>query len=107
MPGITYIQPDGTARTLDVPVGWTAMEGAVRNGVEGILAECGGACACATCHVFVDPAWSGRLPAPSDAEREMLECTADPATADSRLGCQIRVAPELDGLVLRVAATQA
>lgn len=106
MPAVTYVQPDGTARTVDVPSGWTAMEGAVRNGIQGIVAECGGACACATCHVHVDPAWAGRLPAASDMERDMLECTAEPATAESRLSCQIRIAPETDGLRLQVAAVQ-
>ena len=106
MPAVTYVQPDGTARTLDVPTGWTAMEGATRNGIEGILAECGGSCACATCHVHVDPAWSDRLPASSEMEREMLECTAEPATPQSRLSCQIPIGPETDGLVLRIAASQ-
>lgn len=75
-------------------------------GLSGIEAECGGACACVTCHVLIDKAWSDRLPPATEMERDMLECTAQPATPLSRLSCQIRVAPDLDGLSLQIAATQ-
>ena len=106
MAAITYVQPDGTPVTVEVKPGWSAMEGAVQNGVNGIVAECGGACACATCHVFVDPAWADRLPPATDMERDMLDCTAVPATLLSRLSCQIRVTADLAGLSLQIAAAQ-
>lgn len=107
MPAIIYVQPDGTEQAVDVPVGWSVMDGAVKNGVPGILAECGGSCACATCHVYVDAAWAGRLPPRADMEGDMLECTAEPATERSRLSCQVRVTPELAGLRVEVPASQA
>jgi ferredoxin, 2Fe-2S len=98
MPRVTYRSPGGGDQTIDVPVGWSVMDGAVKNGVEGILAECGGSCACATCHVFVDADWFARLPPASEMEQEMLACTAEPARATSRLSCQVQLGPELDGL---------
>jgi ferredoxin, 2Fe-2S len=105
MPKVTYIQPNGTPRAVDVRSGTTAMEAAVDNDVAGIVAECGGACSCATCHVHVDPAWAGRVPPPDAQESGMLECVLD-RDATSRLSCQIVLTPELDGLVLRVADEQ-
>jgi 2Fe-2S ferredoxin len=81
------------------------MEAAIDNGVEGIVAECGGACSCATCHVYVDPQWSGRLPPPHAQEDGMLDCVLD-RRPNSRLSCQIKLTEDLDGLVLRVADTQ-
>jgi len=105
MPKITYIEPGGVSKVVDVRAGTTAMEAAVDNDVAGIVAECGGACSCATCHVYVDPAWAARLPPPDPQERGMLECVLD-RQATSRLSCQIVLTPALDGLVLRVADEQ-
>ena len=105
MPKVTYTQPDGVSRVIEVRAGTTAMEAAVDNDVAGIVAECGGACSCATCHVYVDPAWAGKLPPPDRQESGMLECVLDRRDT-SRLSCQIVLTPALDGLVLRVAAEQ-
>lgn len=107
MPRITYVEFGGAARTVDVPLGMTVMEGARDNGVAGIRAECGGACACSTCHVFVAPDWVGRLPAPDEIEADMLEFAYDPDPARSRLCCQLRVTEGLDGLVVDVPERQA
>ena len=105
MPKITYIDVSGKERTVEVPAGWTVMEGAVKNRVPGIDADCGGACACATCHVFVDEAWVAKLPKKEDMEETMLDFAPDMA-ANSRLSCQIKVTPELDGLVVRMPKSQ-
>ena len=105
MPKITFIQPDETAQTVEVALGWSVMEGAVRNLVPGIDADCGGACACATCHVYVDPAWAAALPAKSDMEDAMLDFAQD-VRPTSRLSCQLRVTSDMDGLVVRVPASQ-
>ncbi len=105
MPKVTYIQPGGVSRVVDVRAGTTAMEAAVDNDVAGIVAECGGACSCATCHVYVDPAWAAKLPPPEAQESGMLECVLDRQDT-SRLSCQIVLTPELDGLVVRVADEQ-
>jgi len=105
MPKITFIQPDGTEQTVEIALGWSVMEGAVRNLVPGIDADCGGACACATCHVYVDPAWTGSLPAKSEMEETMLDF-AQGAAPSSRLSCQLRVTSDMDGLVVRVPVAQ-
>jgi len=105
MPKITYIDSDGTERAVDAEVGSTVMESAIQNGVPGIEAECGGACACATCHVHVDPQWSGKLPPKQDMEDTMLDFAQD-LQPTSRLSCQIKVTPELDGLVVRMPRSQ-
>ncbi len=105
MPKITFIQPDGRTQTVEVAPGWSVMEGAVRNLVRGIDADCGGACACATCHVYVDPSWSAALPAKSDMEEAMLDF-AQGVQPTSRLSCQLRVTTDLDGLVVRVPDSQ-
>jgi 2Fe-2S ferredoxin len=105
VPRVTYIQPNGVAKTVDVPAGTTAMEAAVDNDVAGIVAECGGACSCATCHVYVDPAWLDKLPRPEAQEDGMLDCVLDRRT-NSRLSCQIVLKDSLDGLVVRVADEQ-
>lgn len=96
---VHFVTGDGACQTIDIPDGWSVMEGAVREGVDGILGDCGGALACATCHVHVDAAWAGALPPPTEAERTMLEMAIDPDAA-SRLCCQIRIRPVLDGLTL-------
>jgi len=105
MARITYVEFSGTERVLDVAPGLSVMQGAVENNVRGIIAECGGACSCATCHVYVDPAWFDRLGAKSPTEEALLEEVCDPQP-NSRLSCQIRVSEELDGLVVRLPAKQ-
>ena len=105
MPKVTYVQPGGVSKVVDVRAGTTAMEAAVDNDVVGIVAECGGACSCATCHVYVDPAWAAKLQPPDPQESGMLECVLDRRDT-SRLSCQIVLTPALDGLVLRVADEQ-
>jgi 2Fe-2S ferredoxin len=102
MPKITYIEHDGTTHTVDAEVGATVMETALRNGITGIVAECGGSCTCATCHVYIDEAWVEKTGEPSPMEEDMLDFAFD-ARATSRLSCQIQITEELDGLVVRNA----
>jgi ferredoxin, 2Fe-2S len=97
MPKITYIDNDGTARTVDAELGASVMETAINNDIPGILATCGGSCSCATCHVYVAEDWYDRLPPPALDENDMLD-TAHDLKPNSRLSCQIKVTPELDGL---------
>lgn len=106
MARIRYIQPDGTERAVEVETGETLMQAAVNNRVDGIVAECGGACMCATCHVYVDEAFMAVVGEPGDAEDEMLEATAAERLPNSRLSCQIKAKPELDEAVIRVAPEQ-
>jgi 2Fe-2S ferredoxin len=82
------------------------MEGAIQNDVSGIVAECGGGCACATCHVFVDPEWVAKVGERSSMEQDMLECTAQESTEQSRLSCQIKISEDCDGLVVRMPEQQ-
>ena len=105
MPHITYVAHDGTSTTVDATVGMSVMRAAVMNAVPGIDAECGGACACATCHVMIDPDWAARLPPPSQMEADTLELVGDPQ-ANSRLSCQLTMTDALDGLVVHTPATQ-
>ncbi len=105
MPRITYIEHNGTEHTVDVAVGLTVMEGAVNNNITGIEADCGGACACSTCHVYVDPDWVEKLPAREDMEEDMLDFAYEP-NERSRLTCQIQVTSELDGLVVQMPEKQ-
>jgi 2Fe-2S ferredoxin len=102
---VTFIQPDGKAQTVEIAPGWSVMEGAVKADVAGIDADCGGACACATCHVYVDQAWEKRLPPKAEMEEAMLDFAIAPKP-NSRLSCQIRMSSELDGLVVRVPPNQ-
>jgi 2Fe-2S ferredoxin len=106
MTQIHYIEPDGTIRSVSVDPGLSVMEGAVNNMVSGIEAECGGACICATCHVYVDEEWLQRLQVTNATEAEMLEAVADERRPNSRLGCQIKVTPALDGLTVRIPTRQ-
>jgi 2Fe-2S ferredoxin len=103
MPKVTYIEYNGTSHQVEVPIGLSVMRGAVNNGVPGIDADCGGECACATCHVYVDPQWLGEtgLPEPDSQEASMLGFAAA-AEPNSRLSCQIKMREELDGLVVRL-----
>ena len=106
MPKITFIDARGESRTVEGDTGATVMEVAIRNGVPGIEAECGGACACATCHVYVDDAWTAKTGAPESMEEDMLDFAFE-VKPTSRLSCQIKVKPELDGLVVHTPERQA
>lgn len=105
MAKITFIQPDGTSQTVEGEPGITVMEAAKINSVAGIEAECGGACACATCHVYVDGAWRAKAGKPAAMEEDMLDFAFD-VREESRLSCQIKVTAELDGLVVKVPDKQ-
>ena len=105
MAKVTYIQANGTEHVLDITPGQTVMEGAVKNGVPGIDADCGGACACATCHVYIDQAWSAKTGVRNDMEASMLDF-AENVEENSRLSCQIKIDPSLDGLIVRLPASQ-
>lgn len=105
MAKITYIQPDGSSQTVDAQPGITVMEAAKMNDVAGIEAECGGACACATCHVYIDAAWTAKVGKAGDMEEDMLDFAFD-VRDESRLSCQIKVTAELDGLVVKVPEKQ-
>ncbi|MCV2876648.1 2Fe-2S iron-sulfur cluster-binding protein [Rhodobacteraceae bacterium XHP0102] len=106
MPKITYIEHNGTEHIVDVPNGLTVMEGARDNGIPGIEADCGGACACSTCHVYVHPDWVAKLPAVDAMEQDMLEFAYKPDEARSRLTCQLKVTDDLDGLVVQMPEKQ-
>jgi 2Fe-2S ferredoxin len=106
MPKITYIGADGTSRTVDAEIGSTVMEAAIKEGVSGIEAECGGACACATCHVYIDEAWRPIVGEPSPMEEDMLDFGYE-VKPSSRLSCQIKVTAEIDGLIVRIPERQA
>jgi ferredoxin, 2Fe-2S len=106
MPKITCIGADGTSRIIDAEIGSTVMEAAIKHGIPGIEAECGGACACATCHIYVDEAWLAIVGAPSPMEEDMLDFGYD-VKPSSRLSCQIKVSAEIDGLVIRIPERQA
>ena len=106
MTSVTFIDAQGAARIVAADDGATLMETAVRNAIPGIEAECGGACACATCHVYVDEGWQDRLPPPQSMEEDMLDFAYD-VRPNSRLACQIRIRPELDGLVVTTPERQA
>ncbi len=105
MPRITFIDQDGNGRTVEAELGATVMETAINNDVPGILATCGGSCSCATCHVYVDKGWFGRLPPLSLDEQDMLD-TAHDVEPTSRLSCQILVTEEIDGLVVKTPQRQ-
>ena len=105
MAKITFIQPDGKSQSVTAESGMTVMEAAKKNLIAGIEAECGGACACATCHVYVDAEWQAKTGKPESMEEDMLDFAFD-VRAESRLSCQIKVTDALDGLVLRIPAKQ-
>ena len=105
MTKITYIEHNGTEHAVDVENGLSVMEGAVNNLIPGIDADCGGACACATCHVFVDPAWLEKTGSIGDMEETMLDF-AEARQENSRLSCQIKVSDDLNGLVVRMPESQ-
>lgn len=105
MPTVKYINHDGTVNEVEVPVGNSVMQGAVDNMLDGIIAECGGSCSCATCHCYLDEAWADKVPPASEMEKDMLECVLEPQD-NSRLSCQINVTEELNGLVVKLPESQ-
>jgi ferredoxin, 2Fe-2S len=105
MTKITYVENNGNERTVDVVNGASVMQGAIDNNVRGIIAECGGACSCATCHVYVDDGWMQKVGPRSELEGDMLEAVVD-LQPNSRLSCQIPVSDALDGLIVRMPAKQ-
>ncbi|WDR03782.1 2Fe-2S iron-sulfur cluster-binding protein [Devosia algicola] len=105
MTKITFIEADGTRHETDAEAGATVMETAIMNAVPGIVAECGGACTCATCHVYVDKDWEETVGGPSAMEEDMLDFAFE-VKSSSRLSCQIKVKDELDGLVVHVPGRQ-
>jgi 2Fe-2S ferredoxin len=105
MPKITYIEHSGKLHTVEVPKELSVMEGALKNNIPGVDADCGGACACATCHIYVDEKWFDKLPKKADGEQDMLDMAFEP-NKFSRLSCQITVADELDGLVVKMPSKQ-
>jgi 2Fe-2S ferredoxin len=106
VPKVVYVEHNGNQTEVELNEGWTLMQGATLNGVEGIEGECGGSLSCATCHCYVDEAYLDKLPRMSDTEEEMLECTASERKANSRLSCQIKMTPELDGIVVHLPEEQ-
>ena len=106
MPKVTYRQHDGSEETVEVRAGTSLMLGALTNGVDGIEAECGGSCMCATCHVYVDEAWLDKLPKVQILEDEMLDDTAAERKPNSRLSCQIEMSDALDGITVELPETQ-
>jgi 2Fe-2S ferredoxin len=105
VPRITFVEPSGLRREVDAPIGITLKDAAMQNGVQGILALCGGACACGTCHVYVGAAWLPKLQAREEMEEGMLECAWEPR-GNSRLSCQIHVTADLEGLEVTVPQRQ-
>jgi ferredoxin, 2Fe-2S len=108
MPKVTYVPHAthvGVSRVIDASEGQSVMEAAVQHGVPGIRALCGGSCACATCHVYVDPGWVDRTGDASEMEKDMLGLAVEIAP-NSRLSCQIKMTPTLDGLIVRMPRTQ-
>jgi 2Fe-2S ferredoxin len=105
MPNITFVEPSGARRTVEAQLGSTVMEVALRNSIPGIDAECGGACSCATCHVYVDDAWTEAVGRPAPMEEDMLDFAFE-VRPTSRLSCQIKITAALDGLVVETPERQ-
>ena len=105
MPKINYLEHGGKKHTIEVANGLTVMEGAIQNNIPGIDADCGGACACATCHVYVDEKWFNKLSKSEEGEQDMLDMAYEPKK-NSRLSCQISVSDEIDGLTVTTPAKQ-
>jgi ferredoxin, 2Fe-2S len=105
MPKIVFIEFNGTEHRVDAQVGQSVMQAAANNMVPGIIADCGGNCACATCHVYIEQPWSSHTNPPSKDEKEMIECALH-VTPASRLSCQVHVTPEMDGIVVRLPESQ-
>ncbi|MGK0501178.1 MAG: 2Fe-2S ferredoxin [Oceanicoccus sp.] len=105
MPTVTFIQADGNSEEHDLDLGTSLMQGAVDNMVDGIVAECGGSCSCATCHCYIDKTWSDKLVPATDTETDLLTCVVDPKD-NSRLSCQVVVTEALDGLIVHLPESQ-
>lgn len=106
MPQVTYVEPSGEAVTVDLPEDWNLMQGAVVNGIDGIVGECGGSCVCATCHCYVEAERLGALPDPSDDESELLSCVVAERKPNSRLACQIKMTSAIDGMTVTIPSVQ-
>jgi ferredoxin, 2Fe-2S len=106
MPRVIYIHPNGERNEVEVPIGQSLMMAATAHDIEGIVGDCGGAMSCATCHVMVDESFAALLPAPDDTENQMLDYTAAPREANSRLSCQVVMSDVLDGIGVRIADPQ-
>ena len=105
MPTVTYIQANGESHEVELEVGTSLMQGAVDNMIDGILAECGGCCSCATCHCYIEESWQDNVDPASDMETDLLDCVTDPKDT-SRLSCQIKVTDALDGLIVHLPESQ-
>ena len=105
MPKVTYITTDGTRHEVEVENGYSVMEGAINNNIDGIVAECGGACACATCHAYIDDAWLVKMPEMDDMEDSMLDAAYE-RKDNSRLTCQLEMKDDCDGLVVHVGENE-
>ena len=106
MASLTFVSPDGSKQVVDARPGTSVMQAAINEGIDGIVAECGGNAMCATCHVYVDPAWEAKVPAIKQDEEDMLDSTASERKPNSRLSCQIDMSQELDGLVVHLPESQ-
>jgi len=106
MPKVIYVSHTGESREVEAPVGMTVMNAALKNGIDGIIAECGGVCMCSTCHVFVDEKFFAKLPPARDTEEAVLEIAAEERRPTSRLSCQIKMTEDLDGLIVRLPKKQ-
>ena len=106
MANITYIESSGQTTTISLNDGWSLMQGATANGIDGIVGECGGSCACATCHCYLEGELAALVPAPAQGEISMLDSVAAERRPNSRLSCQIKMTPALEGLVVRLPETQ-
>lgn len=106
MVNIIYVEPSGVRHAVDVEEGWSLMQGATANSVDGIVGECGGSCACGTCHCYIEEGRFGELPPPSAGEVDMLDTVAAELKPNSRLSCQIKATAALEGLVVTLPATQ-
>ena len=105
MPRIIFVDANGAQNEVTAVAGQSLMTTAVNNGIDAIIAECGGSCACGTCHCYIDDAWMSKLPAPGASEQDMIECVMNP-TERSRLSCQITLSDEHDGLIVHLPSTQ-
>ncbi len=106
MPIVNFILPEGASRQIDVPFGTSVMQAAMNHRVSAILGECGGNCMCATCHVYVEEPFFGRIPAAKENEKFMLSIAAEGPAWNSRLSCQIKMTEELDGIIVRLPGKQ-
>lgn len=106
MANITYVEASGQSTTINLPDGWSLMQGATTNGIDGILGECGGSCACATCHCYVDESRLGDIEPASENELAMLDNVAAERRPNSRLACQIKASTKLEGLIISLPAVQ-